>query len=86
MTNRDNDKSLNAVLSGKNLFNLTQSAVARQNRENYIIQGPFTMGGPESPQNESMNVNTLISNTEPATCKTVGAERLGMPNDSRSVN
>lgn len=34
------DKSLKAVLSGKNLFNLTQSAAARQNRESYIITGP----------------------------------------------
>jgi len=37
-----NDNSLKGVLSGKNLFNLTQSAVARQHRENYIIQGPST--------------------------------------------
>ena len=34
------DKSLKAVLSGKNLFNLTQSAAARQGRESYIITGP----------------------------------------------
>lgn len=37
------DKSIKGVLSGSsNLINLTQSAVARQNREPYIIQGPTT--------------------------------------------
>jgi hypothetical protein len=42
------DENMKGVLSGKNLLNLTQSAVARHGREQYIISGPQSINASES--------------------------------------
>jgi hypothetical protein len=69
------DKSLNTVLSGKNLLNLTQSAAARASREQKVT-GPFQANTVESPQGESVEIQKIFSGMQTSNVKSHAGESV----------